>query len=68
MIYNKVVKPLLDQYKDKIEGLIADIKGSAGEVVNQAKKEALKQVSDPKNFAKAAEVYSSAQSEITKLK
>ncbi len=67
MIYNKVVKPLLDQYKDKIEGLIADIKGSAGEVVNQAKKEALKQVSDPKNFAKAAEVYSSAQSEITKL-
>lgn len=67
MIYNKVVKPLLDQYKDKIEGLIADIKGSAGEVVNQAKKEALKQVSDPKNFAKAAEVYSSAQSEYTKL-
>ena len=67
MIYNKVVKPLLDQYKDKIEGLIADIKGSAGEVVNQAKKEALKQVSDPKNFAKAADVYSSAQSEITKL-
>jgi hypothetical protein len=67
VIYNKVVKPLLDQYKDKIEGLIADIKGSAGEVVNQAKKEALKQVSDPKNFAKAAEVYSSAQSEITKL-
>jgi len=67
VIYNKVVKPLLDQYKDKIEGLIADIKGSAGEVVNQAKKEALKQVSDPKNFAKAAEVISSAQSEITKL-
>jgi predicted methyltransferase len=67
VIYNKVVKPLLDQYKDKIEGLIADIKGSADEVVNQAKKEALKQVSDPKNFAKAAEVYSSAQSEITKL-
>jgi hypothetical protein len=67
VIYNKVVKPLLDQYKDKIEGLIADIKGSAGEVVNQAKKEALKQVSDPKNFAKVAEVYSSAQSEITKL-
>jgi hypothetical protein len=67
VIYNKVVKPLLDQYKDKIEGLIADIKGSAGEVVNQAKKEALKQVSDPKNFAKAADVYSSAQSEITKL-
>lgn len=64
VIYNKVVKPLLDQYKDKIEGLISDIKGSAGDVVNQAKKEALKQVQDPKNFAKVAEVYSAAQSEI----
>lgn len=67
VIYNKVVKPLLDQYKDKIEGLIQDIKGSAGEAVSQAKKEALKQVQDPKNFAKVAEVYSSAQSEINKI-
>ena len=66
-IYNKVVKPLLDQYKDKIEGLISDIKGSAADAVSQAKKEALKQVQDPKNFARAAEVYSSAQSEINKL-
>jgi|LauGreDrversion4_2_1035121.scaffolds.fasta_scaffold898390_1 receptor expression-enhancing protein 5/6 len=66
-IYNTVVKPLLDQYKDKIEGLISDIKGSAADAVSQAKKEALKQVQDPKNFARAAEVYSSAQSEINKL-
>ena len=66
-IYNTVVKPLLDQYKDKIEGLISDIKGSAADAVSQAKTEALKQVQDPKNFARAAEVYSSAQSEINKL-
>ena len=66
-IYNTVVKPLLDQYKDKIEGLISDIKGSAADAVSQAKKEALKLVQDPKNFARAAEVYSSAQSEINKL-
>jgi len=66
-IYNTVVKPLLDQYKDKIEGLISDSKGSAADAVSQAKKEALKQVLDPKNFARAAEVYSSAQSEINKL-
>ena len=66
-IYNTVVKPLLDQYKDKIEGLISEIKGSAADAVSQAKKEALKQVQDPKNFARAAEVYSSAQSEINKL-
>jgi receptor expression-enhancing protein 5/6 len=66
-IYNTVVKPLLDQYKDKIEELISEIKGSAADAVSQAKKEALKQVQDPKNFARAAEVYSSAQSEINKL-
>ena len=67
VIYDKVVKPLLDQYKDKIEGLISGIKGSAGDVVSEAKKQALRQAKDPKNFARAAEVYSSAQSEINKL-
>ncbi len=67
VIYTKVVKPLLDQYKDKIEGLINDIKGSAGDIANEAKKEVLKQAQDPKNFAKVAEVYSTAQSEINKM-
>jgi uncharacterized membrane protein YbaN (DUF454 family) len=37
IIYEKVVKPLLDQYKDKIEGLISEIKGSAGDAINMAK-------------------------------
>jgi receptor expression-enhancing protein 5/6 len=66
-IFYVAVKPLLDQYKDQIDGLIRDIKGSAGEIAKGAKEEALKQMQDPKNLARAAQAYGQAQAEINKL-
>ena len=53
-IYRTFVKPILIQHKDKIQKFIEEIKGSAGEAVNEAKNEAKKQLNDPTNIMKAA--------------
>ena len=66
IIYDKVVKPFLDIYKKDIEGLISEIKGSAGEAINLAKQEALNKARDPKVFQQAANLAFTAQSELNK--
>lgn len=65
-IYEKVVKPLLDKYKDKIEQLISEVKSSAGDAANLAKQEALNKARDPKVFQQAANLAFSAQNELNK--
>lgn len=47
MIYNSVVRPLLDKYKDKINSIISDVQGSASELAKEAKKEAVSQLNNP---------------------
>ena len=66
IIYDKAVKPLLDLYKDDIEGLINEIKGSAGDAIKLAKEEALNKARDPKVFQQAANLAFTAQSELSK--
>jgi hypothetical protein len=47
IIYNSVVRPLLDKYKDKINSIISDVQGSASELAKEAKKEAVSQLNNP---------------------
>lgn len=66
-LYNTVVKQQLHKYKSQIESLISDVKGSVKEVASEAKNTAVKELNNPQNLLKAAQVASSAQSELTKL-
>lgn len=60
MIYNSVVRPLLDKYKDKINSIISDVQGSASELAKEAKKEAVSQLNNPQNLIKGAQVLQQA--------
>jgi receptor expression-enhancing protein 5/6 len=66
ILYKSVVKDLLDKYKDKIEGLISDVKGSVSEGVSEAKKTAMKELSDPSRMMQAAQLAAQAQNELKK--
>jgi receptor expression-enhancing protein 5/6 len=66
LLYRSVVKDLLDKYKDKIEGLISDVKGSVKEGMSEAKKTAIKELSDPSRLVQAAQVTSQLQNELRK--
>jgi hypothetical protein len=60
MIYNSVVRPFLDKYKDKINSIISDVQGSASELAKEAKKEAVSQLNNPQNLIKGAQVLQQA--------
>ena len=67
LLYKTVVKDLLDRYKDKIEGLISDVKGSVSDVAKEAKKAAIDEMQKPEHFMKAAQVAAQAQKELEKI-
>ena len=46
-IYNSFVKELLTKYKPQIESFISEIKGAGGELVNEAKNKAAKEINNP---------------------
>lgn len=46
VIYNSILKPILDQNKEKINGFINDVKGSAAEISAEAKKAATEEPVD----------------------
>lgn len=60
-VYNKVAKPLLDQYRPAIEKLIADVQGVAKDAIKEAKNEAIKKASDPTILIKGAQLASQAE-------
>ena len=67
LLYKSVVKDLLDKYKDKIDGLISDVKGSVSDVAKEAKRTAVEELNNPQNYAKAAQVAAQAQAELKKV-
>ena len=66
-LYEIIVGPLLRQHKDKIQNLIDEVKGSAGDVAQGVKEQAMKEMNDPANLLKAAAAAKSAQDQINKL-
>lgn len=55
------------QHKDKIQAFIDDIKGSASEAMKEAKSNIAKELNDPANMMKAAQLASKAQEQAKKL-
>lgn len=53
-IYKYLVGPVLKQYKQSIQDFIDEIKGSASDVASAAKDQALKEMNNPANLMKAA--------------
>ena len=60
-IYKYVVSPILKQHKDKIQQFIDEVKGSASEVASAAKDQAKKELNNPANLMKAANMANQAQ-------
>lgn len=57
-LYKAVVKDFLEKNRSKIEGLIADVKGSVADVAKEAKNTAVNELNNPQNLLKAAQVAS----------
>lgn len=66
-IYRFIVGPILKQHKDKIQAFIDEVKGSAAEAASAAKEQAKKELSNPSNLMKAADLANKAQEQINKL-
>ena len=66
-LYSNFVGPLLRNNKAAIQNFIDEIKGSAADISKAAKDEALKQVNDPSNMLKAAQMANQAQQQLNKL-
>ena len=60
-LYKSIVRPLLRQHKDKIEKIIAEVKGSAVSVAKEAHKQAMEEISKPENMLRAANAVNTAQ-------
>lgn len=63
-LYTNVVKPFLEKNRSKIEGLINDVKGGVSDIASEAKKTAVKELQDPSNLVRAAQVASQAQKQV----
>jgi uncharacterized membrane protein required for colicin V production len=66
-IYNKVAKPLLDQYRPEIEKLINDVQGVAKDAIKEAKTEAIKKASDPTLLLKGAQYAAQAEKTLQEI-
>ena len=60
-LYHTLIGPIMRQHKDKIQRFIDEIKGSASDAMSEAKKEGLKQLNDPNNLMRAAQMAQDAQ-------
>jgi len=67
-LYNNFVGPLLRNNKKAIQEFIDDIKGASSDISKAAKDQALKELNDPTNMMKAAQMASQAQAQMDKLK
>lgn len=52
IVYNSVLKPLLEKNKDKIEKFIAEVKGGAMSVAKEGANAAMSELSKPENMMK----------------
>ena len=50
------------QHKDKIQAFIDDVKGSASDALKEGKNAAMKELNDPANMMKAAQLANKVQS------
>lgn len=66
-LYKNFVGPLMRNNKEAIQAFIDDIKGSASDISKAAKDQALKELNNPVNMLKAAQMASEAQAQINKL-
>ena len=66
-LYKNFVGPLLKNNKEAIQNFIDEIKGSAGELQKAAKEQALKELNDPTNMMKAAQMANQAQNQLNKI-
>lgn len=66
-IYKYLVGPILKQHKQSIQAFIDEIKGSASDVATHAKSEAAKQLNDPANLIKAANLANQAQEQLNRV-
>lgn len=63
-LYNLVVKPFLEKNRSKIEGLINDVKGGVSDIASEAKRTAVKEMQDPSNLMRAANLANQAQQQV----
>ena len=66
-LYNNFVGPLLRNNKKAIQDFIDDIKGAGSDIQKAAKDQALKELNDPTNMMKAAQMANQAQAQLNKL-
>lgn len=60
IIYRKVMRPLLVKHRSKIEKFINEVKGEAMNLANEAKEQAMKEMSKPENIQMASNLANQA--------
>lgn len=67
VVYDNLVGPIIRQHKDKIQKIIDDIKGSAGELAKEGISAAKKELNDPNNLMKAMNAANEAKAKLDTL-